>query len=119
TAGSAGPSPGPPTAAGSEWRGASAGAAGVLETAASDAGAGMDLTPRSAGPAAPPRSDRLALAILLAAMLLLWLPAAWTPFWGDDYYYLSGARLTNDACLPWIATFWPQQPQHCWRPLSQ
>ena len=79
----------------------------------------MDLTPRSAGPAATPRSDRLALAILLAAMLLLWLPAAWTPFWGDDYYYLSGARLANDAGVPWIATFWPEQPLHFWRPLSQ
>ena len=79
----------------------------------------MALTPPHAGPASAARGDRLALAIVLLAMLALWLPAAWTPFWGDDYYYLSGARLANDAGLPWLATFWPQEPLYFWRPLSQ
>lgn len=80
---------------------------------------GVELTPRPAGHAGVSRPDRLALAILLAAMGLLWLPAAWTPFWGDDYLYLSGARLANAAGAPWIATFWPEQPLYFWRPLSQ
>lgn len=75
--------------------------------------------PPQARPAGATGSDRLALAIVLLAMLALWLPAAWTPFWGDDYYYLSGARLANDAGLPWMATFWPQEPLYFWRPLSQ
>lgn len=79
----------------------------------------MDLTPSAAGHAGPTRADRLALGILLAAMPLLWLPAAWTPFWGDDYHYLSGAHLANEAGTPWLTTFWPEQPLYFWRPLSQ
>src|SRR5690606_17775567 len=101
------------------WRCSSACSAGAVERAGAAARAGMDLTPSAAGHAGPTRADRLALGILLAAMPLLWLPAAWTPFWGDDYHYLSGAHLANEAGTPWLPTFWPEQPLYLWRPQAQ
>ena len=78
----------------------------------------MGLMPPAERPRAT-RADRLAIAVLLSAALLLWLPAVSTPFWGDDYYYLAGAHLANATGQPWMATFWPQEPLYFWRPLSQ
>lgn len=74
----------------------------------------MDEQPRAAV-----RTDRIAVGILLAWAVALWLPALWTPFWGDDYVYLYGARAANVAGEPWLKTFWPDQPLQFWRPLSQ
>ncbi|HRO28493.1 MAG TPA: hypothetical protein PLD19_13810, partial [Luteimonas sp.] len=63
--------------------------------------------------------DALAAAVLCGFAALLWLPALWTPFWGDDYFYLHGARAANEAGQAWLQTFWPEQPMKFWRPLSQ
>lgn len=87
----------------------------ALPAAGSDAGWVLPGTERATGT----RSDRVASAVLVAAALLVWLPAIGTPFWGDDYVYLSAARAANEGGLPWIATFWPEQPPAFWRPLSQ
>ncbi len=65
------------------------------------------------------RSDLLAMAVLLLSAAVIWLPAVWTPFWGDDYVFLHAARLSNLANQPWSETFWPVQPELFWRPLSQ
>lgn len=61
----------------------------------------------------------VAIALLLACAAAIWIPAIWTPFWGDDYVYLYGARLANQAGQSWWQTFWPTQPLQFWRPLSQ
>ena len=63
--------------------------------------------------------DVLAAVVLCGFAALLWLPALWTPFWGDDYFYLHGARAANEAGQPWLQTFWPEHPMKFWRPLSQ
>lgn len=60
----------------------------------------------------------MAVALLLACAAAIWIPAIWTPFWGDDYVYLYGARLANQAGQSWWQTFWPTQPLQFWRPLS-
>jgi len=64
-------------------------------------------------------TDAVAAVLLCAFAVLLWLPALWTPFWGDDYFYLQGARAANEAGQPWLQTFWPEHPMKFWRPLSQ
>jgi hypothetical protein len=60
--------------------------------------------------------------LLLLAMfifsIILWLPAIYTPFWGDDYFFLQAAhkaRLVNDS---WWLPFWPETRAGFWRPLS-
>ncbi|CAN4277387.1 hypothetical protein LJR125_000244 [Pseudoxanthomonas sp. LjRoot125] len=58
----------------------------------------------------------IGLAISAAAM---WLPALWTPFWGDDYVFLHAAHATNASGAPWWSDFWPSSPVRFWRPLSQ
>ena len=63
--------------------------------------------------------DFIAFLILLAFAAAIWLPAIGTPFWGDDYVYLYGAREANLAGLSWGQTFWPSLPVQFWRPLSQ
>lgn len=60
-----------------------------------------------------------AVALLIACAAAIWIPAIWTPFWGDDYVYLYGARLANQTGQSWFQTFWPTQPLQFWRPLSQ
>jgi len=67
----------------------------------------------------PERSDLLVMAVLLVSAVVIWLPALWTPFWGDDYVFLQAARAANLAGQPWTETFWPLQPELFWRPLSQ
>ena len=69
--------------------------------------------------AGPVRWDLLTMLVLLALAVVIWLPALWTPFWGDDYVFLHAARLANLASQPWSETFWPVQPELFWRPLSQ
>ncbi|KRA45198.1 hypothetical protein ASD72_08035 [Pseudoxanthomonas sp. Root630] len=49
----------------------------------------------------------------------MWLPALWTPFWGDDYVFLHAAHATNASGAPWWSDFWPSSPVRFWRPLSQ
>lgn len=64
-------------------------------------------------------ADTVAVALLLACAVAIWIQAIWTPFWGDDYVYLYGARLANQGGQSWWQTFWPAQPLPFWRPLSQ
>lgn len=64
-------------------------------------------------------TDALTTALLCGFALLLWLPALWTPYWGDDYVYLYVAREANEAGQSWLRTFWPDYPLQFWRPLSQ
>ncbi|SDQ24693.1 hypothetical protein SAMN05428982_0268 [Pseudoxanthomonas sp. CF385] len=61
----------------------------------------------------------VAVALLAASALALWLPALWTPFWGDDYVFLHAAHATNASGAPWWSDFWPTSPVRFWRPLSQ
>lgn len=69
--------------------------------------------------ARPVRSDLLAMVVLLGFAAVIWVPALWTPYWGDDYMFLHAARLSNLANQPWSEVFWPLQPEVFWRPLSQ
>jgi hypothetical protein len=61
----------------------------------------------------------IAAAALLVFTAAVWLPAINTPFWGDDYGALQGARAANFAGEPWWSAFWPETPFQFWRPLSQ
>lgn len=61
----------------------------------------------------------LAVSLLGAAALALWVPALWTPFWGDDYVFLHGAHAANASGAPWWSDFLPASPVRFWRPLSQ
>lgn len=60
-----------------------------------------------------------AVALLAGSTIWMWLPALQTPFWGDDYVFLSAAQATNASGLPWWSDFWPSSPPRFWRPLSQ
>lgn len=64
-------------------------------------------------------STWIAIAILLVFAAVVWLPALDTPFWGDDYVFLQGARAANLAGEPWWSAFWPEVTFKFWRPLSQ
>lgn len=50
--------------------------------------------------------------------LALWLPALLTPWWGDDYLFLQGARASRLAGEPWWRPFWPEIHHEFWRPLG-
>ena len=63
-------------------------------------------------------STWIAIAVLLAFALAVWLPALATPFWGDDYAFLVGAHAANMAGEPWWSAFSPAAPSGFWRPLS-
>jgi hypothetical protein len=65
------------------------------------------------------RASFTAAAFLLLLNGLIWLPALQTPFWGDDYLFLQGARAANLSGESWLAPFWPEDPVKFWRPLSQ
>lgn len=62
---------------------------------------------------------RMGIALLGVSVLLMWLPALRTPFWGDDYLYMYGAHATNAASAPWWSDFAPTVRPGFWRPLSQ
>lgn len=51
--------------------------------------------------------------------VVLWAPALFTPFWGDDYVFLMEARAAREAGLPLLYAFWPDTTYKFWRPLSQ
>lgn len=58
------------------------------------------------------------VSIFLLFGLLLWLPSLFTPFWGDDYFFLTQARearLNEDS---WWLPFVTQSQTGFWRPLS-
>ena len=67
----------------------------------------------------PHRILRLGIALLGISVLLMWLPALHTPYWGDDYVFLYAAHATNASSAPWWSDFWPSTPPLFWRPLSQ
>ncbi|MGN2243424.1 hypothetical protein ACFWZU_07955 [Frateuria sp. GZRR33] len=67
-----------------------------------------------------PRSTlRIGIALLGASVLLMWLPALRTPFWGDDYLYIYAAHAANASPAPWWSDFAPTALPRFWRPLSQ
>ena len=61
----------------------------------------------------------IGIAFLGASVLLMWLPALRTPFWGDDYLYIYAAHTTNLSSAPWWSDFVPTTLSQFWRPLSQ
>lgn len=65
------------------------------------------------------RRGLVPIGLLAASSFLMWLPAVRTPFWGDDYVFLVGARESNVSGKPWWFDFWPDSPPLFWRPLSQ
>ncbi|MEP6907240.1 MAG: hypothetical protein ABI858_04560 [Pseudoxanthomonas sp.] len=62
---------------------------------------------------------RIAVALLIASTVVMWLPALNTPFWGDDYVFLHAAQASNASGATWWSDFWPASPPRFWRPLSQ
>lgn len=64
-------------------------------------------------------STWIAVVVLFAFASVMWLPAVDTPFWGDDYVFLQGAREANITGETWWSAFWPETPFKFWRPLSQ
>jgi hypothetical protein len=65
------------------------------------------------------RPAAAAAPVLLLFVLVIWLPALSTPFWGDDYVFLQRAHAADAAGQPWWAAFWPDIPPKFWRPLSE
>jgi hypothetical protein len=61
----------------------------------------------------------IAAGILFLFASAIWIPALDTPFWGDDYLFVSTAHAASVARDPWWAAFWPQHPSQFWRPLAQ
>lgn len=59
------------------------------------------------------------MVLLGASVLLMWLAALRTPFWGDDYLYIYIAHATNATSAPWWSDFVPSSFPRFWRPLSQ
>lgn len=66
-----------------------------------------------------PRTVRIGIALLGASVLLMWLAALFTPFWGDDYLYIYTAHAANASSAPWWSEFAPTALPRFWRPLSQ
>jgi len=59
-----------------------------------------------------------ALLILITTAIVLWLPAIYTPYWGDDYgFLLNASNLESRDEGFWSR--WVQPPASFWRPLSQ
>lgn len=58
------------------------------------------------------------VSIFLLFGLLLWLPSLFTPFWGDDYFFLTQARESRLNEDPWWLPFITQSQTGFWRPLS-
>lgn len=61
----------------------------------------------------------IGIVLLGISVLLMWLPALRTPFWGDDYLYIYRAHATNLSSAPWWSDFVPTTLSQFWRPLSQ
>lgn len=61
----------------------------------------------------------LGITLFGVCVLLMWLPALNTPFWGDDYVFIRTAHATNLSSAAWWSDFWPTTPLKFWRPLSQ
>jgi hypothetical protein len=59
-----------------------------------------------------------AAAVAALALLLLWSPALFTPYWQDDYFYLYGAQQARLAGESWLAPFSPAVKTNFWRPLG-
>lgn len=70
-------------------------------------------------PSAHRRSTLIAAGLLIVFAAVIWLPAVGTPFWGDDYAFLQGARAANAAGAPWWSAFVPSHSAGFWRPFSQ
>lgn len=62
---------------------------------------------------------RTGILLLGASVLLMWLAALRTPFWGDDYLYIYTAHATNASSASWWSDFLPTTLPRFWRPLSQ
>lgn len=58
----------------------------------------------------------LSLFILFA--IGLWFPSLFTPFWGDDYFFLTQAREARLNGDPWWLPFVTASETGFWRPLS-
>lgn len=58
------------------------------------------------------------LALLILSTLILWSPAIFTPFWGDDYYFLMQAREVRLNHVSWLMPFMSESSTGFWRPLS-
>jgi len=67
----------------------------------------------------PDFASWLVVTLFGVSVVLMWLPALNTPFWGDDYVFLSAAHATNLTPAPWWSDFWPSTSLKFWRPLSQ
>ena len=65
------------------------------------------------------RRPWLLLAGFTLGFVVLWGSALFTPFWGDDYVFLTDAHAAREAGAPFLQAFWPQAPYKFWRPLSQ
>lgn len=56
--------------------------------------------------------------VAMSIALLIWLPAIFTPFWGDDYFFLQNAKEARLAGDSWIEPFISDSNTAFWRPLS-
>jgi hypothetical protein len=56
--------------------------------------------------------------LFIVAISILWLPAIFTPFWGDDYYFLMQAKEARLSGQSWIQPFFSESSTGFWRPLS-
>lgn len=64
------------------------------------------------------RACYIAGFIAIAVALLVWFPALFTPFWGDDYFFLQNAKEARFADTSWFAPFFSDSNTAFWRPLS-
>lgn len=58
------------------------------------------------------------IAVFIVFALILWFPALFMPWWGDDYLFLWQAREARLNGVSWLAPFVSQSITGFWRPLS-
>lgn len=68
--------------------------------------------------AAESSSAKILIILFILINMVLWLPAIFIPFWGDDYYFLMQAREARLSNTSWLTPFISESSTGFWRPLS-
>lgn len=64
------------------------------------------------------KSPHFYTSLFILFAFALWLPSLFTPFWGDDYFFLTQAREARLNGDSWWLPFITQSQTGFWRPLS-
>ncbi|WP_062065752.1 hypothetical protein [Cellvibrio sp. OA-2007] len=64
------------------------------------------------------KSPHFCISAFILFAFALWFPSLFTPFWGDDYFFLTQAREARLNGDPWWLPFVTASETGFWRPLS-